>query len=608
MSTKFANNFDFSLDTTISSIFMKNYSLSYTKGFWFTVKVSVLLLLIPLLWNHAVGMNVKERQALQEALIHSYRPQERVEILIKLSNEFLASAPEEALAYTNEALRLSRENKFHEAETNALTNKAEIYQIKSDLSNAIALAMQAKELAEKYHFKTQYARAILIISNCYRQLNEYKKSSELGFEALAIYEKLDDKRGVCDALAAIGIFYHEQKQNEKASDYFSRSLELALKHDYARGISRGYNNLAVLFAVDKNYKKSIEYTKKAVAINIQSGLKQWLGINYNNIAEDYLDLEHFDSAFHYIEKAIEVNKEINNLFNLASTYSTLARFYRTTKDEGQFVEAIRTAMEIGYQNNFKDVLLNSSNNLQQYYFESGQTDSAYKYKSLQYMYSDSLFAENSLIRMSQLELLRKLEREEQAQKIRQQRKDFSLILIIILLLAAIVVTSLLVVRFRMKARYARLEEQKLKDELDYKNKELATNVMSLLKKNEMLTDITERLSKLEKETDNKENRALIHKIAFDIENITQEGIWEEFELRFQKVHSEFYEKLLKRYPDLSPNEQRLCAFLRLNLTTKEISNISGQSQRAIEMTRFRLRKKLRIESQDVNLVTFISKI
>ncbi len=224
------------------------------------------------------------------------------------------------------------------------------------------------------------------------------------------------------------------------------------------------------------------------------------------------------------------------------------------------------------------------------------------------MYSDSLFAENSLIRMSQLELLRKLEREEQAQKIRQQRKDFSLILIIILLLAAIVVTSLLVVRFRMKARYARLEEQKLKDELDYKNKELATNVMSLLKKNEMLTDITERLSKLEKETDNKENRALIHKIAFDIENITQEGIWEEFELRFQKVHSEFYEKLLKRYPDLSPNEQRLCAFLRLNLTTKEISNISGQSQRAIEMTRFRLRKKLRIESQDVNLVTFISKI
>ncbi len=587
---------------------MKSHSLSFTRDYNVTVKVFALLLLISASWKPAIGMSDKERNTLQEALIHSYRPDERVEILMQLSDEFLASAPEEALAYTNEALLLSSENKFYEAEVKALTNKAEIYQIKSDLSNSIELAMQAKELAQKHHFKAQYARAILIISNCYRQLNEYKKSSELGFEALEIYEKLEDKKGICDALAAIGIFYHEQRQNEKASDYFSQSLELALEINYARGISRGYHNLAVIYATYNDFENSIGYTKKAVVINMQSGLKQWLGINYNNIAEDYLDLEQFDSAFHYIEKAIEVNREINNLFNLANSYGTLARFYRITKDDAQFIEATRTAMEIGYQNNFKDVILNGSNNLQQYYFESGQTDSAYKYKSLQYMYRDSLFAENSLTRMSQLELMHKLEREEQAQKIRQQRKDFSLILIIILLLAVIVVASLLVVRFRMKARYARLEEQKLKDELEFKNKELAANVMSLLKKNEMLADITERLSKLEKETDNKENRALIHKIAFDIENITQENIWEEFELRFKNVYSEFYEKLLKRYPDLSPNEQRLCAFLRLNLTTKEISNISGQSQRAIEMARFRLRKKLGIESQDINLVTFISKI
>lgn len=587
---------------------MKSHSLSFTRDYNVTVKVFALLLLISASWKPAIGMSDKERNTLQEALIHSYRPDERVEILMQLSDEFLASAPEEALAYTNEALLLSSENKFYEAEVKALTNKAEIYQIKSDLSNSIELAMQAKELAQKHHFKAQYARAILIISNCYRQLNEYKKSSELGFEALEIYEKLEDKKGICDALAAIGIFYHEQRQNEKASDYFSQSLELALEINYARGISRGYHNLAVIYATYNDFENSIGYTKKAVVINMQSGLKQWLGINYNNIAEDYLDLEQFDSAFHYIEKAIEVNREINNLFNLANSYSTLARFYRITKDDAQFIEATRTAMEIGYQNNFKDVILNGSNNLQQYYFESGQTDSAYKYKSLQYMYRDSLFAENSLTRMSQLELMHKLEREEQAQKIRQQRKEFSLILIIILLLAVIVVASLLVVRFRMKARYARLEEQKLKDELEFKNKELAANVMSLLKKNEMLADITERLSKLEKETDNKENRALIHKIAFDIENITQENIWEEFELRFKNVYSEFYEKLLKRYPDLSPNEQRLCAFLRLNLTTKEISNISGQSQRAIEMARFRLRKKLGIESQDINLVTFISKI
>ncbi len=586
----------------------KNQPVSMLPGFHVWTGITVVLALVFVLCRDAYGMNENERLALKQALMYSFRPAERVVILMQLSDEFLASAPEEALSYTNEALQISSENKFYETEVKALTNKAEIYQIKSDLSNSIDLAMQAKELAGKHHLKTQYARAILIISNCYRQLNEYKKSSELGFEALEIYEKLNDQKGICDALAAIGIFYHEQRQNEKAYSYFSRSLEIALQNHYARGISRGYNNLAVIFASKNDYENSIEYTKKAVDINMQSGLKQWLGINYNNIAEDYLDLKRYDSAFHYIEKAIAVNREINNLFNLANSYTTLSRFYRITANEAQFIAATRTAMEIGYQNNFKDVLLNTSNNLQQYYFESGQTDSAYKYKSLQYLYRDSLFAENSLTRMSQLELLHKLESEEQVMKIQQQRKDFSRTLVIILLIAGIVVASLLVVRFRMKVRYARLEEQKLKDELEFKNKELAANVMSLLKKNEMLADITERLSKLEKETNNQENRALIHKIAYDIENISQENIWEEFELRFKNVHGEFYEKLLKSYPDLSPNEQRLCAFLRLNLTTKEISNISGQSQRAIEMARFRLRKKLGIESPDINLVTFISKI
>ncbi len=66
--------------------------------------------------------------------------------------------------------------------------------------------------------------------------------------------------------------------------------------------------------------------------------------------------------------------------------------------------------------------------------------------------------------------------------------------------------------------------------------------------------------------------------------------------------------LIQRFPDLSPNEQRLCAFLKLNLATKEISSMTGQSPRAIEMARFRLRKKLGISTQDVNLITFISQI
>jgi tetratricopeptide (TPR) repeat protein/DNA-binding CsgD family transcriptional regulator len=84
--------------------------------------------------------------------------------------------------------------------------------------------------------------------------------------------------------------------------------------------------------------------------------------------------------------------------------------------------------------------------------------------------------------------------------------------------------------------------------------------------------------------------------------------WEEFEFRFQQMHSGFYDRLKQRFPDLTLNERRLCAFLKLDMTTKEISDITGQSVRAVNMARIRLRKKLGISHTDKELFAFLSEL
>jgi DNA-binding CsgD family transcriptional regulator len=160
----------------------------------------------------------------------------------------------------------------------------------------------------------------------------------------------------------------------------------------------------------------------------------------------------------------------------------------------------------------------------------------------------------------------------------------------------------------MKIRYSKVKQQKLEDEIEFKNKELTSNVMSLMKKNEMLGEVTNKLIEVEKQAVKEETKTALQRIAKDIEKSTQEKIWEEFEIRFKQVHSEFYERLNRNYPDLSPNEQRLCAFLRLNLSSKEIAALTNKNTRSVEMARFRLRKKLGISSQDINLISFISSI
>jgi DNA-binding CsgD family transcriptional regulator len=80
--------------------------------------------------------------------------------------------------------------------------------------------------------------------------------------------------------------------------------------------------------------------------------------------------------------------------------------------------------------------------------------------------------------------------------------------------------------------------------------------------------------------------------------------WDEFEIRFHQVHQDFYKKLSEKIPNLTPNEKRLCAFLRLNMTTKEIAGITFQSIKSIQVARTRMRKKMDIE-RDENLISFL---
>lgn len=170
------------------------------------------------------------------------------------------------------------------------------------------------------------------------------------------------------------------------------------------------------------------------------------------------------------------------------------------------------------------------------------------------------------------------------------------------------------VRYRKKSRLKDLElslqSEKVKllnEQLNLKDKQLATQVMYSLQRNEMISNLVEKFQKLE--TDGNDNRKEgLGKILKDLEKNGQQDPWKEFEQRFQEVHSGFYERLMARFPDLTPNERRLCAFLRLDMSTKEISNLTGQSIKAITQARFRLRAKLGIENPDISLFEVLLQI
>lgn len=150
-----------------------------------------------------------------------------------------------------------------------------------------------------------------------------------------------------------------------------------------------------------------------------------------------------------------------------------------------------------------------------------------------------------------------------------------------------------------------LKEEKMQGELQHVNNLLAASTMNLVVKNEFIESIKEELQAVKEKGRSVETKQALERLVKEIDTTLRlQEDWEQFEYHFNKVHRDFLTRLRTDYPDLSPNEQKLCAFLRLNLNTKEIANLLHISLRGVEVARYRLRKKLDLEKGQ-NLSKFI---
>ncbi len=153
----------------------------------------------------------------------------------------------------------------------------------------------------------------------------------------------------------------------------------------------------------------------------------------------------------------------------------------------------------------------------------------------------------------------------------------------------------------------RLRNEQLEKDVVRKSEELANSTMTLIKKNELLHQIRQEVLALKSDTNTRLNPHTYQQILHLIEsNISSEHDWKVFENNFNRVHEEFLQKLIGEYPNLTPNDLKLAAYLRMNLSTKEIAQLFNITYRSLELKRYRLRKKMNLDTS-VNLGEFMMK-
>ena len=153
-----------------------------------------------------------------------------------------------------------------------------------------------------------------------------------------------------------------------------------------------------------------------------------------------------------------------------------------------------------------------------------------------------------------------------------------------------------------------LQKEQLEQGLIQKSEELANSTMSLIQKNELLVQLKDELNRVKARLKSHVPTDDFHRISYLIDtNISSEQDWKLFEANFNKVHEEFLKHLIENYPDLSQGDLKLAAYLRMNLSTKEIAQLLNITHRSVELKRYRLRKKLGLDPSS-NLSEFMIKM
>lgn len=154
----------------------------------------------------------------------------------------------------------------------------------------------------------------------------------------------------------------------------------------------------------------------------------------------------------------------------------------------------------------------------------------------------------------------------------------------------------------MDMQIVELKNEQLKTDIRNKSKELANNTMGMIKMNQTLIDIREQIQDVNGEA---KGDVQLKKLVRNIDKeIDSDSNWKVFEENFDKVHENFIARVKKLHPELTANDIRLCSYLRMNLSSKEIAPLLNITIRGVELSRYRLRKKLAL-TRDVKLTDYI---
>ena len=537
-----------------------------------------------------------------------------------LANAFYPQMPDSGLYYAQLSLKKGMENHHLYAEINGYSMIGMYHISQNQIAEAKPFYEKAEKRSEDVDWLSYQAVFLRILGNIDLFMDDYAGALSHWTKGIEVAKKQEHVDVLIEMYSNIGKLYLQIEDYAQAETNFQTSYEICLENKLNELYPNAVLNLSDIAFQRKNYREAKKHARNIIRSRDSiDKSRNFFPAAYEKLGQASLALNEPDSALVYFAKMKESLVLVDPLYNgpgvidaskadlgLGKSWYALGNLQNAKTD---LYKAYTTALE----NQMSDILKESAELLAKIAEHDGDYQSALTFYRNYKAASDTIFNEDRLRDLTRKEMefafaeqTRLQEEALSKMKAKQARQRIALY---VQGAFAILVITIAILLYRLqvnKRQKSELKQKSLQADLDYRNRELASNVLYLLKKNELLIKISDQLKKsLQKnKTDQK---SVVESVLKEIDFSSKEIGWDEFEMRFKEVHSEFYERLVQQFPSLTKNEQRLCAFLKLKMTTKEISAITFQSAHSINVARSRMKKKMGIEDNQ-RLVQFLSQL
>ena len=442
----------------------------------------------------------------------------------------------------------------------------------------------------------------------------------------------NSKMGLARTYSSMGVLLYKNYQYEKALEYDKKAIKMYEELHDTTGIIDLYNNMAIVYADQKNRKKAIEILEKAYSFRFKDKSKRTFINILNNLALYNLEEKNLHEVNKYLSTTLPLYEKGKFLDIKASTYELLGMYSLEVGNYKEGIEYAKKSIQLYKQSGITDHLSDAYETLSKLYEKVDDYKASLENYKIHKSLNDSIFNQQSQENYNKLQTEFETAQKEKeiirlkAEKDLQKEKQLRILIAASTLLAILILIIVIIILKRKKDKQIheqkelvhqkekelsqeKLEKSKLKEaelELSIRNKskQLSTHALHMMQKNNLLQTVLEQVKSINKTASN-EHKQELRKLKINLnQSLRSDKDWDVFKLYFEEINKTFYKRLNEINTDLTANDHRLCALIKLNMNSKEMASVLNLAPSSIKSSRHRLKKKLNLGT-DVDMEAFI---